>query len=136
MDFILVVIGLLTSVAGAVVMLRSEIGGSRRLWRHASALAVVGIGLVVVGGVILPFRNQFAGIGSGGVLLLVLLIVAALVLNAAGMAIIISNGLTVSAPIDTGEAWLERAQRRTRIGVAIIAVGLAVQLAGIAIIAR
>jgi hypothetical protein len=104
---------------------------SRRAW----GLLALGIVLVVIGALVLPLRNRFAGLGTGGVVILILCNVLALVLNAVGLVLVFMNGVVWTAPAAPEERWITRAQRRTRVGLAVLFAGLVAQLAAIAVIA-
>jgi hypothetical protein len=146
MGLILVILGLLLSGYGAALMLvsggavagRSDGAGLRRArWRSRRALALLasGVVLVVIGALVLPLRNRLAGLGTGGVLVLIFCDVLALVLNAVGIVLVSMNGVAWGHPANVDEPWLDRAQRRTRIGLVVLFAGIVAQLAAVAVIA-
>lgn len=145
MGLILVILGLLLSGYGAALMLVSggavagtdEASMRRARWRSRRALGLLalGIALVVIGALVLPLRNRLAGLGTGGIVVLIFCNVLALVLNAIGIVLVFMNGFVWTAPPAPEERWLLRAQRRTRIGIAVLFAGLVAQLAAIAVIA-
>lgn len=146
MGFIIVIVGLLLSAYGAVLMLVSggTVAGSadprnlrRAKWRsrRAIALIVAGAVLVIIGALVLPLRNRVGGIGPTGVVIVVLLELAALLLDVIGIVSVFLSGVVLAAPEDLGGRWLDRAQRLTRIGIGLLFGGLLAQLGGIAVIA-
>ncbi len=146
MAFIIVIVGLIASALGAVLLLAGrvptaaddEVARRRAWWRTRQGIGLVGLGIVMLfaGGVWLPYRNHLTGIGTTGVLLLIVLEVLALMLNGIGTVLILLNGLVLRTPDALDEAWLQRTQRHTRIGVVVLVVGLVAQLGGVAIFAQ
>lgn len=145
MAFIIVLLGLLASAVGAVLLLTGggpaeegdEVAQRRAWWRTRQGLGLLGIGIVLlfVGGVWLPYRSHLTGIGTTGVLLLIALEVLGLMLNAIGTVLVLFNGMTLRSPDALDDVWFARAQRHTRIGIAVLVVGLLAQLGGVAIFA-
>jgi hypothetical protein len=141
LGLIIVVIGLALSAYGAVLLLAGSggtgPGAARANWRSRRTLAVLGLGaaLVVLGALILLLRNVTGGVGQTGVVLVVLLELAALLLDAIGIVALFLSGVALAGPEDLDAQWLDRAQHLTRIGLGFLFGGLVAQLAAIAIIA-
>jgi hypothetical protein len=145
LDLFIALIGLVASAFGAVLLIT---GGRpaedadpalqrRARWRSRQGMGLLGLGIVLlfVGGVWLPYRSHLSGIGTTGVLLLIVLQVLALMLNAIGIVLLLLNRVAFGSPDVPDDVWLAHARRYTRIGAAVLVVGLLAQLGAVAIFA-